>query len=437
MKIKRLAAGLLAVLIIISVSVLPASAAFVENPPPDSSGRITVIALLDDGITASAAAAAARELSGGVKIKYIYNKLINGFAAEIDADDYTALKNIPGLKSLKAENKYGSQPVTQSEKIDQPIVADEMKISLRADPDYGGTGTVVAVLDNGFDTKHPAFKSLPASGALTGAGINALQYTLNARTSAYVSSKLPFAYDYAGSDKDVYISDSHGTGIAGIIAGNCAGYEGTAPDAQLLLMKVFDDEGNAAESDIIAALEDAVRLGADVINLSLGSPVGSDSGEPLDPALGMALRAAVKAGAIVNGAAGNDGHIGRMSEIDNNFGLPLPSADTMDYGTINAPASIGEVTAITGKNSDAEYKYCVEFDDSAGAVHMKVPFTDTTSTYDMFGKKSFTELFDGKKFTYIAVPGTGSTDDCKKAGDKQKGAIALIKRGGLTPLSKK
>jgi lactocepin len=43
-----------------------------------------------------------------------------------------------------------------------------------------------------------------------------------------------------------------------------------APDAQIFVMKVFSSSG-ASDSDYFAALEDAIVLGADAANLSLGS----------------------------------------------------------------------------------------------------------------------------------------------------------------------
>ena len=52
-------------------------------------------------------------------------------------------------------------------------------------------------------------------------------------------------------------------------------FSGVAPDAQILAMKVFPDEdGGATEAAIINALEDTAVLGADVVNLSLGSDNG-------------------------------------------------------------------------------------------------------------------------------------------------------------------
>ncbi len=46
---------------------------------------------------------------------------------------------------------------------------------------------------------------------------------------------------------------------------------GVAPDAQLIVMKVFGVAGGAYDSDYLAAIEDAIVLGCDAINLSLGS----------------------------------------------------------------------------------------------------------------------------------------------------------------------
>ena len=46
---------------------------------------------------------------------------------------------------------------------------------------------------------------------------------------------------------------------------------GNAPDAQIIVMKVFGQSGGAYDSDYMAAIEDAIVLGCDAVNLSLGS----------------------------------------------------------------------------------------------------------------------------------------------------------------------
>ena len=91
-------------------------------------------------------------------------------------------------------------------------------------------------------------------------------------------------------DADVYPQySSHGTHVAGIVAGKSdyvvnketgEKFIGVAPDAQLVIGKVFSDNidneniGGANAVDILAALNDCVELGVDVINMSLGSSAG-------------------------------------------------------------------------------------------------------------------------------------------------------------------
>ena len=79
----------------------------------------------------------------------------------------------------------------------------------------------------------------------------------------------------------------HGSHVAGIAAANRyiksgsvykeAAKEvfavGMAPDAQLFVMKVFGAAGGAYDSDYMVAIEDAIILGCDTANLSLGSAV--------------------------------------------------------------------------------------------------------------------------------------------------------------------
>ena len=108
---------------------------------------------------------------------------------------------------------------------------------------------------------------------------------------AYLNAKLPFAYNYVDSDYDINHDNDkqgeHGSHVAGISTANryikvgdefvkaleysMALTQGVAPDAQLITMKVFGKGGGAYDSDYMVAIEDAIVLKADAINLSLGS----------------------------------------------------------------------------------------------------------------------------------------------------------------------
>jgi len=128
----------------------------------------------------------------------------------------------------------------------------------------------------------------------------------------------------------------HGTHVAGIIAGNAAasgagsGYAnripGMAPNANIINLRVLDQNGAGTDSQVIAAIQRAIALQSQynirIINLSLGRPVYESY--TLDP-LCQAVEQAWKAGIVVVVAAGNSGR-------DNSHG-------TNGFGTIGAPGN--------------------------------------------------------------------------------------------------
>ncbi len=82
--------------------------------------------------------------------------------------------------------------------------------------------------------------------------------------------------------------------------------QGVAPDAQLITMKVFGTRGGAYESDYMVAIEDAIVLDCDSVNLSLGSGSPGTSGMPLQVYQAI-LENLTKAGTVVTMSAGNSG----------------------------------------------------------------------------------------------------------------------------------
>jgi len=114
---------------------------------------------------------------------------------------------------------------------------------------YDGSGTVVAVLDTGYDAAHPD---------LQGRIVDSANFSTN-----------PTVADGNG----------HGTHVASTIAGSGAAsngtYTGVAPGAGLLIGKVLDDTGSGEDSAVMAGMEWAVGRGADIVSMSLG-------GEPTD-----------------------------------------------------------------------------------------------------------------------------------------------------------
>ena len=96
--------------------------------------------------------------------------------------------------------------------------------------------------------------------------------------------------------------NGHGTHVSGTIAAtrDGRGVVGVAPKARLYAVKVLDAEGSGNLSDVIKGIIWCANNGIQVANMSLGSPMPSDT-------MQKALRYAKARGVIVVAAAGNSG----------------------------------------------------------------------------------------------------------------------------------
>ena len=119
-------------------------------------------------------------------------------------------------------------------------------------------------------------------------------------------------YDYVNLDEDAMDDDydGHGTHVAGIIAAeaNDEGIAGVAGEAnvKILPLKVLDEWGTGSMYDTAMAIMYAADQGADVINLSLGGK-REDLGKSQPRLLQEAVDYAIRKGAVVVAAAGNEG----------------------------------------------------------------------------------------------------------------------------------
>ena len=283
-----------------------------------------------------------------VDYTYSYTMLFNGFALR------TARKNLETIQSAKGVSRAfvaGSYTLPTVEQAD----TQALQVAL-ATNQFTGKGMTIAVLDTGLDTAHPAFANAPAdakftkdyvSGVLQAADLNAEALMPGVTADdVYLSAKIPFAFDYAGKDAQVAPGSKwdaanleHGTHVAGISAGyavdgeGAVTFSGVAPDAQVIPMKVFDDSGTgAATTTILAALEDACRLGVDAVNLSLGSYGGFTVDE--DALINDVYNKLDDAGIMVITAAGNE----TSSSYMNSYGTDAPLTGDPDNSVVAAPS---------------------------------------------------------------------------------------------------
>ena len=208
---------------------------------------------------------------------------------------------------------------------------------LSADAHPGPRSTViVGVLDTGSDPLHPDLAGhlwhnpgeIPTNG-------------LDDDHNGYADDDL--GYDFSGDvaqmpntlvpDPDPTDSIGHGTHVAGIIAAitdNGLGISGVAPAARIMTLKVFP---NAFNSVIARAIYYAVDNGAQILNMSFGSPFPSKT-------VADALAYARSQGLLPVVAAGNDG-----AEAVN-----YPAADTavLCVGALNY---LGRVTTFSTMGS--------------------------------------------------------------------------------------
>ena len=208
-----------------------------------------------------------------------YDTLLCGFELLIQAKDFSATaKSVGKGNDIMVGEVY---KVAETKLVENTVNVYETGIFKSGDSGYDGSGMVVAVLDTGLDSKHTAFsvenftsKKLGLTyedvAAVVGeTKANELAGGLSA-DDVYINEKVPFGYDYADNDPDVYSThNNHGTHVSGVIVGKDNTITGVAPNAQLVSMKVFSDIMDTARSSwILSALEDCVLLEVDVINMS-------------------------------------------------------------------------------------------------------------------------------------------------------------------------
>ena len=164
------------------------------------------------------------------EVEYYYSTIINAIAVKTTYGNFKEIGNLASVKSTILSDTYN---LPQSISGDASAIVNlvdvyETGIFDSSSVSYKGAGTVVAVLDSGFDCTHTVFQKQPTEQVITDRDISSILGNMNASKftkglelkDVYYSRKIPFVYDYADKDSDVFPYDSeHGTHVAGIIGG--------------------------------------------------------------------------------------------------------------------------------------------------------------------------------------------------------------------------
>jgi serine protease AprX len=225
--------------------------------------------------------------------------MTNTIALSASVEQIRSISNEPWVEKIEEDQ-------TVYAVIDESAPAVGAPVAWRAG--FTGRGVTLAVIDTGIDSNHPDFD---------GRVVSVRDFTME----AFIDS------------------NGHGSLVAGIAAGSGAYsggmYKGIAPDVLLLSGKVLKADGSGRMSDVMAAIEWAVELGVNIINLSLSTCSSSDG----DDALCEICDRAVDAGVVVCAAVGNDGPNKRT------VGSPGAARSVITVGAVTASGNVAEFSS--------------------------------------------------------------------------------------------
>src|SRR6266516_3573354 len=227
---------------------------------------------------------------------------IKGAHYSVPVESLDALADDPDVAYISPDRRLSGS-------LDNTAAAVNAKVAWQSG--WDGTGIGVAVIDSGITYHTDLYGTTGSGGKL----------------------RILYSQDFVGGGTNDYYG--HGEHVAGIIAGNgrdssystyARMFKGIAPNANLINLRVLDQNGQGTDSGVISAIQVAISLQGKyhirVMNLSLGRQVFESYTQ--DP-LCQAVEAAWKKGIVVVAAAGNYGR-------DNSMG-------TEGYATITSPGN--------------------------------------------------------------------------------------------------
>jgi serine protease AprX len=253
--------------------------------------------------------------------------LIDAFTLEVPRQSLRGLSHNPNIASISLDAPTGTH---QTAAPSGQILRSTVGVSNVA---ARGDGVGIAIIDSGI-----------------------------APSSSVFGNRITAFYDFTtGTPRATAPFDpyGHGTHVAGLAAGGpfWATYAGVATSANLIGLRVLDDRGQGYTSNVIAAIEFAVKyraqLGINIINLSLGHPI-------LEPAatdpLVQAVEAASRAGVVVVVSAGNFGK--------------NPETGQVGYAGITSPGNAPSAIAVGALDTNGTIS---RLDDTVAAFSSRGP----------------------------------------------------------------
>jgi subtilisin family serine protease len=324
-----------------------------------------------------------------VKNKFIYS---NSFSAELTKQEIENLK-----ENERVEGIYYDFPVYALLQNSTEIINATSTWNLKVNNlNLTGQGQTICIIDTGIDYTHDDL------GGCLGEGCRVLG-----------------GYDFVNDDEDPIDDNGHGTHCAGITSAS-GGINGTAPNSNLIAIKVLDYEGGGSFSDITAGIEWCVNNASDfnisVISMSLGTEDPylfddyCDNEVELEPTRN-AINAAVAENISVVVATGNDGYAYVISAPACIYNSTRVTSTTKADDSISLFANTWNVSSmmmLAAPGGDNTY---------IGAINSTLPTYDVclTNSTCTAPYPPFSNNYDSLQGTSMATPHVA-------------GAIAIIKQ---------
>ena len=394
------------------------------------------------------------EVLNGEKLDVVWNLTLaaNIISCYVDEDKIDQIKAIDGVEDVFVETLYYPEETIDSDNPNMSTATQMTFAQYAWAQGYTGAGSTVAIVDTGLDTEHISFDSYAFDMAIqdlksrTGKefdlvekkDVRRLWPNLNAYSrvggtgdSAYLNSKVPYMYNYVDNNFDVtHVNDTqseHGSHVASISAANRyiavhnddgsitlknalseVSSQGNAPDAQIFVMKVFGKGGGAYDSDYFSAIEDAIVLGADSVNLSLGS---SSAGFSYNNTYKKIIDGLTDVNIVWANSAGNNG-----SWADNTRNGHL-YADDKNLQTGGSPATYATSLSVASI-------------DNKGFTGGNFTYNDEFIFYNEnpeYGNEAIGKIAGDYEFIYLDSVGTEA--EFKELGELVEGKLAICNRG--------
>ena len=404
----------------------------------------------------------------GNKLDVAWNLTLaaNIISANVEYGQIGTIEAIPGVAQVLLETRYEPDVVTREERNDPNMATSSVQIGSNAAwaAGYTGAGSRIAVVDTGIDTDHQSFNAEAFQYSLADkAGnrdltvaeyldqldlldaeeiaeklsrLNIASTVTGKKYSAddlYVSAKIPFGFNYIDKSLDItHDNDAqgeHGSHVAGIAAANryipnddgsfrnaleSVKTQGVSPDAQIITMKVFGKQGGAYESDYLAAIEDAIILDCDAVNLSLGSGAPGWNRNSSD-VYQTILENLTQSGIVATMSAGNAG-----AWMENGYNpTGYLYADDISMTTTGTPGTAANALSVASV-------------DNVGYTGMYIQAGESLIFYTETDYANEPLLTLAGEREYILIDGFGTEEEFSALGDALQGKIAVCSRGGLS-----